>query len=78
MKDDYNPFRDCIVIESEHGTGWFVSSKYWNIPCPNEGVANRFAEIIRYAYQAGREDVASNLRDILNVPKRQEGIFTYD
>lgn len=71
MKDqehNYNPFAECKAMGSEHGTGWSVVSKYWNIPCTNEGTAKRIAEIIQGAYKSGREDVASELREILNVP----------
>ena len=79
MKDkehDYNPFAECEAYGSEHGTGWGVRSKYWAIPCTNEGTAKRLAEIIRTAYKSGREDVASELREILNVPAwRQSDTF---
>lgn len=79
MKDQehgYNPFAECEAYGSEHGTGWGVRSKYWTIPCTNEGTAKRLAEIIRAAYKSGREDVASELREILNVPAwRQSDTF---
>ena len=79
MKDQehgYNPFAECEAYGSEHGTGWGVRSKYWVIPCTNEGTAKRLAEIIRTAYKSGREDVTSELREILNVPAwRQSDTF---
>lgn len=62
-----NPFLECEAFVSEHGTGWGVRSKYWNIPATNEGTAKRFAEIIQAAYRAGREDVQSEIKDVLGI-----------
>jgi len=68
MSDKYNPFTECEVYVSEHGTGAGVRSKYWNIPMPNEGVANRVAEIINAAYRFGVEDNQNAMRKALGLP----------
>lgn len=65
--NDYNPFLECEAYVSEHGTGWGIRSKYWNIPAQNEGIANRIAEIIRCAYKAGREDAQDEIKKVLGI-----------
>jgi hypothetical protein len=62
-----NPFLECEAYVSEHGTGWGVRSKYWNIPAQNEGIANRIAEIIRCAYKAGRKDTQDEIKKTLGI-----------
>lgn len=64
---EYNPFLECEAFSSEHGTGWGVRSKYWNIPAQNEGIANRIAELIQYAYKAGREDTQDEIKKALGI-----------
>ncbi len=64
---EHNPFLECKAYVSEHGTGWGVRSKYWNIPAQNEGVANRIAEIIQLAYIAGREDTQDEIKQALGL-----------
>ena len=68
MKDNYNAFLDCTASGSEHGTGWSVTSQYWNLPMPNEGVANRVAEVIRYAYLAGQRYTQNEIKKVLGIP----------
>lgn len=60
--NERSPFLECEAFQSEHGTGWGVRSKYWNIPAQNEGVANRIAELIQHAYKAGREDAQNEMK----------------
>ena len=68
-KCPYNPFAECKAAKYEHGTGWSVTSKYWSIPCTNEGTAKRIADIIKTAYESGRADVQAKLRELLNIEK---------
>lgn len=71
MKDqehNYNPFTECEAMSSEHGTGWSVVSKYWNIPCTNEGTAKRIAEIIRFAYHRGVSDNQNMIKKVMGIP----------
>lgn len=63
----YNPFTECEVYTSEHGTGTGIRSKYWNIDMPNEVVANRVAEIIRLAYKSGIEDNQNEMKRALGL-----------
>ena len=71
MKDfimsEHNHFLECEVFVSEHGTGWGVRSKYFNVPAQNEGVANRIAELIQMAYIAGREDLQDEMKKALGL-----------
>lgn len=67
MVDKHNPFRDCEAQGSEHGTGWSVCSRYWNVLMPNQAVAERVAELIRGAYQSGREDVQNEMKNVLGI-----------
>jgi hypothetical protein len=69
MNDNYNAFSDCTAVASEHGTGWSVTSLYWNLPMPNEAVARRVAEIIRLAYQAGITENQNAMRKALGIPE---------
>jgi hypothetical protein len=64
---EHNPFLDCEAYVSEHGTGWGVRSKYFNVPAQNEGVANRIAELIQLAYMAGREDTQNEIKKALGM-----------
>jgi hypothetical protein len=64
---NHNPFLGCEAYVSEHGTGWGVRSKYFNIPAKNEAVANRIAELIRMAYIAGREDAQDEMKKALGI-----------
>jgi hypothetical protein len=63
----YNPFLDCEVFRSEHGTGWGVRSKYFNVPAQNENVARRIAELFQLAYKAGREDIQRDIKKALEL-----------
>jgi hypothetical protein len=67
MTEEYNPFTDCEAYVSEHGTGAGVHSKYWNIPMPNEGVAKRVAELIRFAYYRGVSDNQDAIKKVLGI-----------
>ena len=67
MNDNYNAFMDCSAVRSEHGTGWSVTSLYWNLPMPNEAVAKRVAEIIQLAYKSGVEDNQKEIRKAIGV-----------
>lgn len=64
---EYNTFLNCEAYVSEHGTGWGVRSKYWNIPAQNEGIANSIAELIQNAYNAGREDTQDEIKKALGI-----------
>lgn len=64
---EHNPFLECEAFVSEHGTGWGVASRYWNVPAQNEAVANRIAELIRMAYIAGREDAQDEMKKALGL-----------
>lgn len=65
--NERSPFLECEAFQSEHGTGWGVRSKYWNVPAQNEGVANRIAVLIQCAYRAGREDVQDEMKKALGL-----------
>lgn len=62
-----NPFLECEAFVSEHGTGWGVRSRYFNLPAQNEAVAHRIAELIQLAYKAGREDVQNEIKKALGL-----------
>lgn len=64
---EHNHFLECEAFVSEHGTGWGVRSKYFNVPAQNEGVANRIAELIQMAYIAGREDLQDEMKKALGL-----------
>lgn len=64
---EYNPFLECEAYSSEHGTGWGVRSRYWTVSAENEGVANRIAQLIQLAYQAGREDTQNEMKKALGL-----------
>ncbi len=71
MKDfimsEHNHFLECEAFVSEHGTGWGVRSKYFNVPAQNEAVANRIAELIQLAYKAGQEDTQNEIKKALGL-----------
>lgn len=67
QEHNYNPFVECEAYMSEHGTGAGIRSKYWNIPCTNEGTAKRLAEIIQMAYQAGIADNQKAIKEVLGI-----------
>ncbi len=66
MNDNYNPFVDCEAREYENK--WVVYSMYWTIPMPNEGVARRVAEIIGFAYRAGKINNQNEIKKALGIP----------
>jgi hypothetical protein len=67
MTKEHNPFTDCTAQGSEHGTGWSVCSMYWNIMMPNQGVAERVAELIRMSYFAGQRDAQNEIKKVLGI-----------
>jgi hypothetical protein len=67
IMSEHNHFLECEAFDSEHGTGWGVRSKYFNVPAQNEGVANRIAELIQMAYIAGREDLQDEMKKALGL-----------
>lgn len=64
---NHHPFLDCEAYVSEHGTGWGVRSKYFNVPAKNEAVAKRIAELIQLSYKTGREDLQSEIKQALGI-----------
>ena len=67
VTDNYNAFRECEAFVSEHGTGAGIRSLYWTIPMPNEAVAKRVAEIVRFAYESGVEDNQNAIKKALGL-----------
>ena len=57
-----NPFTACFA------DGPVVKSDYWHLKAQDNRTAQRFAEVIKAAYEAGRRDKSAEIRNVLIGP----------